>query len=56
MIAIATAIGAIKNHGHGYYPVLDLSKFWNKVILILAVIVTLMFFYAGDTAFIYFQF
>jgi alginate O-acetyltransferase complex protein AlgI len=56
VIAIATAIGAVKNHGHGYYPVLDLNKFWNKVILILAVLITLMFFYAGDTAFIYFQF
>lgn len=56
VIAIATAIGVVKNHGHGYYPVLDLNKFWNKVILILAVLITLMFFYAGDTAFIYFQF
>lgn len=56
VIAIATAIGAVKNQRHGFYPVLDLSKFWNKVILILAILLTLMFFYAGDTAFIYFQF
>ena len=56
VVGIATAIGAIRNQGHGYYPVLNLSKFWSKVVLILAILLTLMFFYAGDTAFIYFQF
>ena len=56
MIIVATVIGAIRNHGHGYYPILNLSKFWPKVVLILVILLTLMFFYAGDTAFIYFQF
>ncbi len=56
IIGIATAIGAVKNQGHGYYPILDLSRFWPKVVLLLVILLTLMFFYAGDTAFIYFQF
>ena len=56
VIIAATVIGAVRNHGHGYYPILDLSKFWPKVVLILVILLTLMFFYAGDTAFIYFQF
>ena len=56
IIGIATAIGAIRNQGHGYYPILNLERFWPKVVLILAILLTLMFFYAGDTAFIYFQF
>jgi alginate O-acetyltransferase complex protein AlgI len=56
IIGIATAIGSIRNHGHGYYPILNLNRFWPKVALILVVLLTLMFFYAGDTAFIYFQF
>ena len=56
IIGIATAIGAKRNQGHGYYPILNLSKFWSKVVLILVILLTLMFFYAGDTAFIYFQF
>ena len=56
IIGIATAIGAIRNQGHGYYPILDLNKFWSKVVLLLVILLTLMFFYAGDTAFIYFQF
>ena len=56
VIIAATVIGAVRNHGHGYYPILNLSKFWPKVVLILVILLTLMFFYAGDTAFIYFQF
>jgi len=56
IIGIATVVGVIKNQGHGYYPVLNLQKFWSKVILLLVILLTFMFFYAGDTAFIYFQF
>lgn len=56
IIGVATAIGSARNDGHGYYPLLDLSKFWNKVLLLFVILLTLMFFYAGDTAFIYFQF
>ena len=56
VIGVATLIGAVKNQGHGYYPLLDLSKFWPKVLILLIILLTLMFFYAGDTAFIYFQF
>ena len=56
LIALASAVGYRRNAGHGFYPVLDLSRFWPKVVLLLAILLTLMFFYAGDTAFIYFQF
>jgi alginate O-acetyltransferase complex protein AlgI len=56
IIGIATTIASIRNHGHGYYPILNTDRFWPKVALILVVLLTLMFFYAGDTAFIYFQF
>ncbi|MEN6634833.1 MAG: MBOAT family O-acyltransferase [Clostridiaceae bacterium] len=56
VIGVATLIGAVKNQGHGYYPLLDLSKFWPKVLILIIILLTLMFFYAGDTAFIYFQF
>jgi len=56
VIGVATVIGSLRNHGHGFYPLLDFSKFWSKVLLIFVILLTLMFFYAGDTAFIYFQF
>ena len=56
VIGVATIVGVVKNQGHGYYPVLNLKKFWPKVFLLLVILLTMMFFYAGDTAFIYFQF
>ena len=56
IIGVATVIAVVKNHGHGYYPVLNLNKFWPKVLLLFVILMTIMFFYAGDTAFIYFQF
>lgn len=56
LIIVASVIGSVKNNGHGYYPLLDFSKFSSKVLILLMILLTLMFFYAGDTAFIYFQF
>lgn len=56
IIIIATLIGSVRNHGHGYYPLLDFNRFGSKVLIIFVILLTLMFFYAGDTAFIYFQF
>ena len=56
VIGIAMAIGSARNGGHGFYPLLDLRKFRNQALLIFVILMTLMFFYAGDTAFIYFQF
>lgn len=56
IVGVATVIAVVKNQGHGYYPVLNLSKFWPKVLLLFVILMTIMFFYAGDTAFIYFQF
>jgi TRAP-type C4-dicarboxylate transport system permease small subunit len=56
IIALASVVGYQRNQGHGYYPLLDLSRFWPKVVLLFTILLMLMFFYAGDTAFIYFQF
>ncbi|NLI53881.1 MAG: MBOAT family protein [Clostridiales bacterium] len=56
IIAAAFAVGALRNNGNGFYPLLDFSKFYSKVLILLVILLTLMFFYAGDTAFIYFQF
>lgn len=56
IIAAAFAIGARKNNGDGFYPLLDFSKFRSKVLILIVILLMLMFFYAGDTAFIYFQF
>ncbi|HWQ98165.1 MAG TPA: MBOAT family O-acyltransferase [Clostridia bacterium] len=56
IVGVATVIAVVKNQGHGYYPVLNLNRFWPKVLLLFVILMTIMFFYAGDTAFIYFQF
>ncbi len=56
IIAAAYAVGSLKNRGNGFYPLLDFSKFYSKVLILLVILLTLMFFYVGDTAFIYFQF
>lgn len=54
---IAVSIVAVKcNEGHGFYPVVDLSKFHNKLGLCLFVWAIVIFSYDGDNAFIYFQF
>lgn len=42
--------------GHGYYPIVNLSQFHNKLLLCLFVWVIIIFSYDGDNAFIYFQF
>ena len=55
-IAAAFAVGARMNHGNGFYPILDFSRFRSKVVILFVIFLLLMFFYAGDTAFIYFQF
>ncbi len=56
IIGIAFAVGIVKNRGNGFYPLLNFNRFISKVIIILVILLTFMFFYAGDTAFIYFQF
>ena len=56
IIAAAFAVGARMNHGNGFYPLLDFSRFRSKVVILFVIFLLLMFFYAGDTAFIYFQF
>ena len=44
------------NNGNGFYPILDLTKLRNKIVICLVVWIILIFSYGGDTAFIYFQF
>lgn len=56
IIGIAYLVGIVKNNGNGFYPVMNLNRFRSKVIILFVIFLMLMFFYAGDTAFIYFQF
>ena len=46
----------IKNGGNSYHPILDLTLFRNKVILLTAVILMVIFMYSGESYFMYFQF
>lgn len=41
---------------NGYYPVMDLSKFWNLVIFFTFIGLTIILGYYGNTAFIYGKF
>jgi len=41
---------------NGFYVILDLSKFWNQVILFLTIGLIFAFAYVGANPFIYFQF
>ncbi|MDL2328086.1 MBOAT family protein [Ruminococcaceae bacterium OttesenSCG-928-A11] len=56
VIGVAFVMGMVRNAWSGYYPVLDIGKFQGQFIVAFVVFMTLIFFYAGDTAFIYFQF
>ena len=56
IIAMATAVGVIQNQGHGFYPLLPLDRFWAKVVILLVILLTFIFYYAGNNVFIYFQF
>lgn len=42
--------------GSGYYPYLDLRKFRNKILIVAIILLTMLFAYQGETAFIYQQF
>ena len=46
----------IKNNGNGYYLILDLTKFRNKVIFCTVAMLTVIFMYVGENYFMYFQF
>ena len=47
---------AVKHNSNGFYVVMDLKKFYAKVIIALAIWVLLCFSYTGASPFIYFQF
>lgn len=46
----------IKNKAEGFYPFVRLDRMSGQFAVALTIFLTLMFFYAGNTAFIYFQF
>ena len=46
----------IRNNGNSFYIMLDLTKFWNKVIFCTAIALTLVFMHVGENYFMYFQF
>ena len=56
LVLIIELIAVVKNNGNNPIKALDLNKFWNKVIIICFIIITFIFSYVGNTAFIYAQF
>lgn len=64
-VIIATAVGVIHSKRNveydkkgkavinGFYPILDLSKFWNLVVLFVAIGLTIILAYQGESSFIY---
>ena len=55
-VLIIEAIALIKNNGNNPYKPLDLSRLKNKVIFLCFAMITFIFAYIGNTAFIYAQF
>jgi hypothetical protein len=53
-----SAIGDNTNHIeiNGFYPILDLSKFWSMVVFFVVIGFIIAFAYTGANPFIYFQF
>jgi alginate O-acetyltransferase complex protein AlgI len=60
VLIIATIIAGVKQRGqkfvNGFYPILDLGKFWSLVVFFTFVGLTIMMGYFGNTAFIYGKF
>lgn len=56
LLIIVEIIAMVKNDWDNPFVPLDLSKFWNKVVIICFVIIIIVFSYVGDTAFIYAKF
>lgn len=56
ILVIAIQVRGYLRGGNGYYPHLDLSKFRNKIIIIVVILLSMVFAYQGETAFIYQQF
>ena len=55
-LLVVEVIAVLKNNGNHIWKPLDLSRFWNKVVVCLFVLVIVCFAYIGDSAFIYAQF
>lgn len=56
LMVIVELISVFRNNWNNPIKPLNLDKFWNKVALVCFMIVTFIFAYVGDTAFIYAQF
>lgn len=56
LIIVCYLYGLWKNKGDGKYLVLELEKFWSKVVVCVEVGLIMVFAYQGDNAFVYFQF
>ena len=52
-VAIATVYGCKKNAGHGFYPVMEGTNFWQQVLFWVIVLLTIGLAYMGNMAFIY---
>lgn len=46
----------VKNKGNGYYLIMNMERFWPKVVICLIIWLILAFYYPGENSFIYFQF
>lgn len=56
VLIVVEVIAAVKKNGNDIWQPLDLSKFWTKVVFCCFVILTALFAYIGNSAFIYAQF
>ena len=56
LVALACVFAYRKNKGEGYYMVLNLGKFKNKLLFSVAAMLTVILMYVGENYFMYFQF
>ncbi|MCR5557052.1 MAG: MBOAT family protein [Butyrivibrio sp.] len=56
ILLVIQVIAILRNKWNNPIKPLDLGKFWNKVVVLCFIILTFVFAYIGDTAFIYAQF
>lgn len=56
LLLVVELIAVLKNKGNHIWKPLDLSRFWNKVLMCVFVLIIVCFAYIGDSAFIYAQF
>ncbi|MCR5420111.1 MAG: hypothetical protein K6E98_03800, partial [Lachnospiraceae bacterium] len=56
LMIIAYSVAAVKNQGHGFYVNLNLEGFWQRVVLIFVILLTVIYGYFGNNVFIYAQF